>query len=171
MSGTSFYIESTALRKQEAHGFVNVFFSLFFSTEMNCLPWSLTNKTPFCIHFFGMHGTHTVCTFYLHPDINYTYLYTLKMKNFLSFACSISYFQSQAVKEFISFRRTTQLRIQLLIQTNPKVYSLNDSLQKKIHTPTTVFKPLKDLTLNRVSRLILHYKLYTTKSSSSMSQC
>lgn len=48
--------------------------------------------------------------------------------------------------------------ILLLMQTNPKVYSSNDALHKKIHTSMPVFRPYKDLTLNRASSLILHFK-------------
>lgn len=47
------------------------------------------------------------------------------------------------------------------MQTNPKPYSFNDVLQKKILTPFPVFKPHKDLTLNRALSIKVHSEKYS----------
>lgn len=54
--------------------------------------------------------------------------------------------------------------ILLSMQTNPDVYSSNDVLQNKT-SPMPVFKPYKDLTLNRALSFILQFLVYTKKKS------
>lgn len=69
------------------------------------------------------------------------------------------------MQRFISVLRIKQSGNFLLTQRNPAVYSSNDVLQKKIHSPAPVSKLYKDLTLNRALSFVSHYTICTNSLS------
>lgn len=92
------------------------------------------------LYTYMWHSGHSHSMHFLSAFRQTTHSYTRrKPKLFKSFTWPISYFQSQTMKKFISLLRVTPMGIRLLLQTNPKVYSSNDALQKKIHSYVCIY--------------------------------
>lgn len=111
-------------------------------------------------HTYIWHARNVFMQWELPPCIRTSYTIIRAKNELLSFTWAMSCFETQAMQEFISPRRTAQKGSSYWCKLNLK-HTVYNELQKEIRTTVPVFKPNKHLSLRRALHWILQFTIYT----------